>query len=262
MRTTVNIFGFNFICDASYEQLADDIIGDVSQSGVGITNFITPNAHGINVYAGLPELNRFCQSSHYVLPDGQPIVWLSRLTRHPIRKRLTGSDFFPVIFNRLKDPRHKCLFIVSSETVKQAFRNEKPEAFFLVPEFFDMQEPEKIDRIAGGIADLVAEHSINYVFIGISEPKQGALAKGATQKLTSRNYKSPCIFFFLGASFEFYFGLKKRAPLFFRKYGLEWFYRLMQEPKRMFGRYVIGNFMFILRSIKWVLTRQREPKQQ
>jgi N-acetylglucosaminyldiphosphoundecaprenol N-acetyl-beta-D-mannosaminyltransferase len=262
LRATTNIFGFDFICDASYEQLAYEIINEVDRSDVGITNFITPNAHGINVYARLPELNRFCQSSRYVLPDGQPIVWLSRLTRHPIKKRLTGSDFFPVIFNKLKEPRHKCLFVVSNDIIKQAFRNEKPDALCLVPEFFKMEETEKVKRIGGQIADLVAEHALNYVFIGISEPKQGALAKEATQQLKARNYTAPCIFFFLGASYEFYFGLKKRAPVFFQKYGLEWFYRLMLEPKRMFGRYVIGNFMFILRSVKWALTRQREPKQQ
>lgn len=256
---TTNIFGFNFICDTTYEGLANDIITDVAQGRIGITNVITPNAHGINMYARYPELNRFCKGSHYVLPDGQPIVWLSKLTAHPIKKRLTGSDFFPVIFKKLKAPQHKCLFVVSNEIIQQGFKREKPDAPCLVPDFFGMNEPEKINRVAAQVADLVTAHAINYVFIGISEPKQGALAQAATQILKARHYSAPCIFFFLGASYEFYFGQKKRAPVFFQKYGLEWFYRLMMEPKRMFGRYVIGNFMFILRSVKWSLTRRREP---
>lgn len=256
MKTTTNIFGYNFICDASYEELSLEIISKINNSTMGITNLITPNAHGINMYLKYPELNNFCKSSKYVLPDGQPLVWLSRFTDHSIKKRLTGSDFFPVIFNKLKSAEHKCLFVVSNKLLMEKFMVEKPGASFIIPEFFEMNETEKMDRIADEMLKVIVENKLNYVFIGISEPKQGALAQKVTEKLNALNYKEPCIFFFLGASFEFYFGLKKRAPLFFQNLGLEWFYRLITEPSRMYKRYIFGNFIFVLRAFKWLFNRK------
>lgn len=256
MRATTNIFGYHFICDATYEALAEEIVMRVRSGQIGITNMITPNAHGINMYYKYPALNAFCKTSEYVLPDGQPIVWLSKLTPAPIKKRLTGSDFFPVIFGKLKTPEHRCLFVVSNDTVKQKLKPEKPDAVFVIPEFFSMEDQEKISRAGDTITQQILEKKLNYVFIGISEPKQGALAQNVTMKLKAAQYKEPCIFFFLGASYEFYFGLKKRAPVIFQKTGLEWFYRLITEPRRMYRRYIFGNLLFVARSVKWLLNKK------
>lgn len=256
MNETTNIFGFNFICEASYEGLSEQIIHDISENTMGPTNFITPNAHGINEYLKYPELNKFCKTSRYVLPDGQPIVWLSKLTAHPIKQRLTGSDFFPVMFNKLKSRDHKCMFIVSHTNLKELLMKEKPDADFIVPDFFDMNEGDKIEAIGEAVKGKIIQNKINYVFIGISEPKQGALAKITTEKLLKLGHRDACVFFFLGASYEFYFGLKKRAPLIYQKLGLEWFYRLITEPKRMFKRYIFGNLIFVFRALNWVMNRK------
>ena len=256
MRATTNIFGYNFICDIGYEELANEIIHEINTNGIGLTNFITPNAHGINMYLEYPELNTFCKSSKYVLPDGQPIVWLSKLTPSPIKRRLTGSDFFPVIFNKLKGPEHKCLFVVSNTMLRDKFLQEKPDTSFIIPDFFEMGDTSKINEIGDKMVEQITQHKLNYIFIGVSEPKQGALAQNVTGKLQKLNYGGPCLFFFLGASFEFYFGLKKRAPLLFQKLGLEWFYRLITEPARMYKRYIFGNFIFVMRAIKWLFNRK------
>lgn len=255
MRKTTKIFGYNFICDTSYDQLADEIVNDVDTEKPFLAGFITPNAHGINSYLKYPDLNAYSKSCKYVLPDGQPLVWLSKFTSHPIKKRLTGSDFFPVIFNKIKAETFKCMFVVSNEELKNKFNALKPGASFNVPEFFTLGEQEKINSICDEITNEIFTKNINYVFIGISEPKQGALGQNVSQKLRERGYQQSCVFFFLGASFEFFFGQKKRAPLFFRKFGLEWFYRLFSEPRRMFKRYVFGNFIFVLRSIHWIINK-------
>ncbi|MDI1354693.1 MAG: WecB/TagA/CpsF family glycosyltransferase [bacterium] len=256
MSATTNIFGFDFRCGGSYESIANEVIRDVSENTMGPTNFITPNAHGINEYLKFSELDRFCKTSRYVLPDGQPIVWLSKLTENPIQQRLTGSDFFPVMFNKIRGSEYKCLFLVSNASVRDLLMKEKPDAVYIIPEFFQMKEAEKIDRIGEEMCQKIVQHKLNYIFIGISEPKQGALAKSATEKLLKQNYKEACVFFFLGASYEFYFGLKKRAPVIVQKLGLEWFYRLITEPKRMYKRYIFGNFIFVVRAIRWIFDRK------
>ncbi len=255
MKETTNIFGYNFICAENYDTLADRVISDVRTGEAGLTNFITPNAHGINMYARLPEVNVFCQQSRYVLPDGQPIVWLSRFTDRKIKQRLTGSDFFPVMFRKIKGAEHRCLFIMSNEELGKMILTEKPDARYLVPPFFSISETDRVGDFVLNAAEIIQKFNLNYVFIGISEPKQGLLAKLITERLRRSNYKSSCVFFFLGASYEFYFGLKKRAPVFFQKTGMEWVYRLGSEPGRMYKRYIFGNFEFLLRAVRWILSK-------
>lgn len=258
-RETTRIFGYDFITDTSYEKLADHVMQD-AVSGLGPVNFITPNAHGVNMYVKYPELNVFCQASRYVLPDGQPIVWLSRLTDKPIKRRLTGSDFFPVIFSRVKSAGHRCLFVLSRPELAEKLKSEKPDASFFIPEFFEMHELEKIKSVGDQMTTIILANRVNYVFIGISEPKQGALAQYVSTRLIEEGYTSTCIFFFLGASYEFYLGYKKRAPRIFQKTGMEWFYRLITEPKRMYKRYIFGNALFVARALKWFMNRKKDVR--
>lgn len=255
MKTT-RIFGFDFICDLSLDELADLVISDVMGGKVGITNFVTPNAHGINIISKYPVMKESWKVARYVLPDGQPIVWLSFFTASKIKGRLTGSDFFRVVFPKIKNPIYKSLFVVTNENLKSYFVKEKPEATYFIPGFFKMEEEEKIQSFGEEMFNLIVKNELRFVFIGISDPKQSALTMDVTRRLHAINYDKPCVFFFLGASFEFYFGLKKRAPVVFQKMGLEWFYRLATEPRRMFRRYVIGNVEFMGRALFWILFRK------
>lgn len=250
MMKTTKIFGYPFICELSYEEISDLIIEDI-QSNQIITNVITPNAHGIVSYASHPALNAFCQQSKYVLPDGQPIVLLSKLTENPIQKRLTGSDLFPVLFNKINNTAIKLLFILSDESLIEKFQEVSTNSIYYVPPFLKMEEENKLKAEGLKIAELIEEQEIQIVFFGISEPKQGALSQVITEKLTSKKHPKSCIFLFLGASYEFYFGIKKRAPKIFQKLSLEWFYRLMMEPKRLLKRYTVTNVQFIVLAIKW-----------
>lgn len=253
---TTRIFGFDFISDLNLEELSDHVIDEVVQQKVGITNFVTPNAHGINLIARYPVMKESWKVARYVLPDGQPMVWLSFFTRRRIKQRLTGADFFRVIFPKIKEPSYKCMFVVTNEHLKGYFVKEKPEACYFIPGFFNMDEKEKIEQFGEQMFNEIVRNDLRFVFIGISDPKQSALTMDVTRRLQAINYSKPCVFFFLGASFEFYFGLKKRAPVLFQKLGLEWFYRLASEPRRMFKRYVIGNLEFLWRAFIWILFRK------
>jgi N-acetylglucosaminyldiphosphoundecaprenol N-acetyl-beta-D-mannosaminyltransferase len=256
MMKTTTIFGFPFICDLSYEEISDLIIEDVETNEI-ITNVITPNAHGIVSYHAYPDLNAFCQQSKYVLPDGQPLVLLSRFSNHPIQKRLTGSDLFPVLFDKINNTAVKILFILSDESLIGKFQEVSNNARYYVPPFLKMNEAHKIQAEGLKIAELIQEYQIQLVFFGISEPKQGALSQVITKILLDNKYNKSCIFLFLGASYEFYFGIKKRAPLIFQKLSLEWFYRLMMEPRRLLKRYTVTNAQFIFLAIQWMIHKKR-----
>jgi N-acetylglucosaminyldiphosphoundecaprenol N-acetyl-beta-D-mannosaminyltransferase len=96
---------------------------------------------------------------------------------------------------------------------------------------------------------MMQEHQPEFVFLGIRFPKQNRIALGmmgydyATGELTDTDKQIP-LFLLLGASYEFYLNLKKRAPVFWQKIGMEWFYRFTQEPGRLFRRYFIDDIQF------------------
>lgn len=250
MRTT-KIFDYNFICDLDYSEISDLIIEDVRREDV-ITNVFTPNAHGIVSYSNYPNVNKFCQQSKYILPDGQPLVWLSRFTEYKIKQRLTGSDLFPVLFERINNTDFKTLFILSSDVLINEFKKISKNSIYHIPPFLRMEDVSGLNRETELICDLILKNKIDFVFLGISEPKQGALSQLITIELQKKKYNKSCIFLFLGASYEFYFNMKKRAPKIYQKLGLEWVYRFMMEPKRLFKRYTVTNFKFIIKSIVWI----------
>jgi N-acetylglucosaminyldiphosphoundecaprenol N-acetyl-beta-D-mannosaminyltransferase len=142
----------------------------------------------------------------------------------------------------------------------EKLRSEMPWASFVIPPFLQMGELEKFSAVAEEIREVVIKNRINYVFMGISDPKQGLLVKKTVELLQGNKLGFACAFFSLGASYEFYFGMKKRAPEIFRKTVMEWFYRLVSEPKRMFKRYVFGNFSFIAKSLRWVFSSKGKKR--
>ena len=86
------------------------------------------------------------------------------------------------------------------------------------------------------------------IILGMGMPKQERVAS-----LLARNLDYPCVIICGGAILDFMAGKVSRAPLIFRRTGMEWLYRLGCEPRRLFVRYAIGNFLFLLRSLRLAL---------
>jgi|GEM_PF-715489 len=254
MKTT-EIFNYNLICDLDYHEISDLIIKDIQDGDSIITNVFTPNAHGIISYDKYPSINKFCQQSKYILPDGQPLVWLSRFTPNKIKQRITGSDLFPVLFQKINNTNYKILFILSNDLLISRFNEISANSIYHIPPFLTMEDTHGLKVEAKSICKLILKNEVNFIFMGISEPKQGALSQLITNELQKKSYRKNCIFLFLGASYEFYFNIKKRAPKIYQKIGLEWFYRLLKEPKRLLKRYTVTNFKFIIKSAVWIIAQ-------
>jgi N-acetylglucosaminyldiphosphoundecaprenol N-acetyl-beta-D-mannosaminyltransferase len=92
----------------------------------------------------------------------------------------------------------------------------------------------------------VQSSTANLVWVGLGTPKQDFIASRLT-RLTEVN--TVCV----GAAFDFYAGTQKQAPLFLRQIGMEWFFRLVTEPRRLWKRYLVGNMIFIRESCKFLL---------
>lgn len=249
---TITLFNYPFIADANIENLVADILMNAAQKKQLI---VTPNAYILQLLAK-PEhkpLQTYAQNASYVLPDGIPIVWLSKLKnkKNSLSNRLTGSDLFPALWKAIKTQGINATFIVADQNIAKAFTAEYPgKCNAVIPDFFAESNAAYIEQIAKETINKIEEIGSRFLFIGISDPKQSLISKKIDEliDLDKKNiYFSTAL---LGASFEFYLGKSKRAPQWMQQCGLEWLYRFALEPKRLWRRYTIDNFKFLMLALK------------
>ena len=242
MYHTAHLFGLDFISAPSLAEVLDDIM-DYQNNPLNehkLPFVITPNADQI-VKLDQPQhqaLKEKLRQALFILPDGQPIVWFSRLVRKPLMARLTGSDLFPLLWRRAKQSRQKVLVIVSNETLGLKLKQDYDNIVIYAPPVFELNTP-KFDKIHKEVVDKINAFQPQYVIIGVGFPKQEWLGLAIRASLKEQLMPSP-LFLCLGASAEFYVGTIKRSPRFLQKVGLEWLYRLWLEPRRMWRRYILG----------------------
>ena len=220
----------------------------------GKTLINTINAHSYNIAQKDEAFAEALSKGDYLIPDGASIVkacrWLKAKSQP--KERIAGWDLFSFEMNvlerkskELKVTSDKCLkvmFLGSSEKVLSLIRErtavDYPNLEVVTysppykPEFSDEDNKAMIQAINGANPDLL--------WIGMTAPKQ--------EKWTYRHWNElniHCHCGTIGAVFDFYAGTVKRAPLCWQKHSLEWLYRLLMEPRRMWRRYIIGNAKFL-----------------
>jgi len=247
MIKRVELFGFNFISEANITTVVDDILKSNSYEENGKYPFlITPNIDYLVNFSKSTnkELKATFLNSAYILPDGQPIIFASKLFKNKLPKRLAGSDLLPLLWNESK-AGFKVLALTSSENISGLLQKDNPNSICYTLPFFDLNDKDTIQKITNECADILLKENIKIVIIGISFPKQDILALNIYNRLKELNANRIPLFCMLGASFEFYLKLKKRAPVFLQKIGFEWLYRFSTEPKRLFKRYFIDDVAFL-----------------
>ncbi len=254
----IGIFGFSFNAAPSVEHITRDILEQSAQKFNHRTCFlITPNASTTVYYSEShnAHLKSFYAHADYVLADGMPIVWLSKLKgSNKLPARLTGSDLFPVLWNAIKQQQLKATLVLSNNLLASLYEQDYNNCKTLVPKFFHQDDEAYIKTFAKEVAHTITQQKSQFLFLGLNFPKQEKLGIAVAEELQKQNYKDGTLILLLGASFEFYFGIKKRAPLFFQKTGLEWLYRFASEPRRLWKRYTVDNIRFLTLALKELLT--------
>lgn len=220
-------------------QLYDGALETLKNEKLLIT---TLNAHSYNVSK---EDIYFCealQKSDVLIPDGISIVWAIKfLTGHKLKK-IAGADLFYYELNRLQKSGGTCFFLGSSDfildTIKAKLKSEYPD--IRVEGYSPPYKSEFSQEDNDAMIQAINNFSPDVLFVGMTAPKQ---EKWAYQHFNQLQVGHVCC---IGAVFDFYAGTVKRAPKWMIKLGLEWFYRLVKEPKRMWKRYLIGNIKFIM----------------
>ncbi len=196
------------------------------------------------------ELRGAVTGCDLLIADGLPVVWVSKFSKVSLPERITGIDLF-VRLLELADREGFSVYLLGAkrdvlDRMVEIVRTSYPGARiagYRDGYFGESDEDEIVNEIRSAEPDML--------FLGISSPKKEFfLAKWG------RSLKVP-ICHGVGGSFDVLAGKVTRAPLFMQRLGLEWFYRVLQEPRRMWKRYLVTNTQFLILLIQEALGLRR-----
>ena len=187
-------------------------------------------------------LRKITDNADMVLVDGKPLIWISKLHKHPIKEKVSGSDLVPELCRMAADKNYSIFIIGGKDGVAEQAKNKLEQKYpdirivgtYAPPLGFEKDEAE-LKKINQMISDLHPD-----LLIGcLGCPKQ--------EKWIYENYMKydAAVSVCAGATVDFLAGNIKRAPRWMSNHGLEWFYRFLQEPKRMFKRYFVDDLKII-----------------
>lgn len=185
------------------------------------------------------KLRNSVNSSDLINADGQAVVWASKILGKPLKERVAGIDLMISLVELAFKHNYKIFFFgAKEEVVKQVVdkysKDFSPNIIAGYRNGYFKKDDEK------HIANQIAKSGANILFVAISSPTKENFLFENKEMLNSVNFIMG-----VGGSFDVVSGKVKRAPLWMQKFGLEWFYRFIQEPKRMWKRYLVGNSKFI-----------------
>ena len=205
----------------------------------------TINAHSYNTAQKDEVFADALRNGDYLIPDGASIViacrWIKAKSQP--QERIAGWDLFMFEMQRLnnKPQKSKVMFFGSSEKVLSMIRERAAVDFpnLEVVTYSPPYKPEFSDKDNQTMVQAINEANPDLLWIGMTAPKQ---EKWVYRHWNELNIHCHCGT--IGAVFDFYAGTIKRAPIWWQEHSLEWLYRLIKEPRRMWRRYIIGNVKF------------------
>jgi N-acetylglucosaminyldiphosphoundecaprenol N-acetyl-beta-D-mannosaminyltransferase len=228
-----------------------------------VQSALTPGTGGYvcftNVHAAVsgrrdPRFRAITNGSLLSVADGRPVYWVGRLKVGDRIGHVPGPDFFIQALQRFATHRH--FFYGSTpqvlELLSSALRQRIPGLQIcgtLSPPFRPLSDAEKRTHF-----QQILDSGAEFVWVGLGAPKQEQWMADSWQQLR------PCILFGVGAAFDFHAGTVRRAPRWMQQLGLEWLYRLVAEPRRLWRRYLVTNSLFILYSFTDLFRRRSSPR--
>ena len=204
---------------------------------------VTPNADQVVNLEDDAALRAAYSRADLVVPDGMPIVWASRLLGAPLKERVTGSDMMPKLCE-IAARRGLKVFMLggmpgvadrAAANLIKAYPGLRVTGTLCPPLGF-----EKDDAQNAAIVEAIRRSDADLIFVCLGSPKQEVWI----DKHLSHFDKG--VFLGVGAAIDFCAGTVQRAPQWMRRSGLEWAYRLSQEPRRLIGRYTKDLYFFVL----------------
>lgn len=213
----------------------------------------TINAHSYNTARRDGLFAEALQKGDALIPDGASIVMACRWLKAKSRpeERIAGWDLFEMEMDRLNRTGGKCFFMGSSKKVLALIRKRAETVYphITVETYSPPYKPEFSDEENRAIIEAINRADPDLLWIGMTAPKQEKWVYTHWNELDIRCHTGT-----IGAVFDFFAGTVERAPEWWQRHSLEWLYRLLKEPKRMWRRYIIGNALFLLNVMREKIT--------
>jgi N-acetylglucosaminyldiphosphoundecaprenol N-acetyl-beta-D-mannosaminyltransferase len=224
-----NVIGFP-VAVLSFEQQVDAVVGWAKQKLSKVV--CVANVHMLTEASWDDELATVLHQADLVTPDGMPLVWMVQLLRRVHQDRVAGMDFMQAICQEAMAQNVSVYFLGSEQRILDQMRvrlmrefpqlkvaGMEPLPMLSLPIVVDPAVVEQVNNSGAGI-----------VFLSLGCPKQEKWMAAYRDRLSA-------VMVGVGGVFPVHAGIQRRAPSFVRSAGLEWLYRLVQEPGRLWGRY-------------------------
>ncbi len=244
---TINMFGIDIHPLGMSQSL--DVINECITAKQSLHIGMLNAAKVVNMKRN-PALGEDVTSSNLILADGSAVVLASKILNKKLPERVAGIDLMHGILERGNELGYRvfCLGATEeiSEEIERQINKHYPGVVIAGRQngyFSEDQQREVADNIAAAKADVL--------FVAITSPKKEQfMAKwGDVMQVP--------VVHGVGGSFDVFAGKVKRAPLIWQKLGMEWLYRVLQEPGRLWKRYLVTNTLFIGMLLKEIITPQK-----
>jgi len=199
--------------------------------------------HGVTEAQHNPQLKQVLNSADLVVPDGMPLVWLGRLRGFGLRRRVYGPELMLEFCRAVAGKRYRHFFYGGApgvaEELAERVRRKFPGlivAGTFSPPFRDLTGAESED-----VARMMRAAAPDVLWVGLSTPRQ------ERWMADFRTLLNVPVIVGVGAAFDLNAGRLRQAPGWMREHGLEWFWRLLMEPRRLWRRYLILGSEFVWR---------------
>lgn len=231
----------------SYDEMMDLL--DQRSRGSAIVVAVC-NVHSVMSARNDQRLSQALNSAHIATPDGVPIVWTLRRTANPAQERVYGPNLMHMALSESATRGWKHYLYGSSPetltTLQSRIAEFAPDAE-IVGSYSPPFRPSTPEEDTADAARILATGA-DIVWVGLGMPKQELWMHRVAEQLPGT------VILGVGAAFDFLAGITKQAPPWMQRAGLEWLFRLSQEPRRLWRRYIWNNPAFAILAVRQILT--------
>lgn len=226
------LFGLD-LCTFDMQQAVAHVDAVLQSNGSSV--IFTANVDHVVRYNNDAEFRRYYRSADLVFADGTPLLWSARLLRRGLYARVTGVDLMAALCSLAASRGYRCFLLgAKPETLSKAQRallQRFPSLQITGSHhgYFDDSTP---------VLELIRQARPHLLFVGMGSPRQEKWIAEHHEQLSG-------IVMPVGGSFEVLAGEKKRAPRLIQRLGLEWTWRLGQDPRRLWKRYLVEDLVFL-----------------
>ena len=198
-----------------------------------------------------PAFSDLVNDADLVLPDGTPLVWMQRWQGNEDAEQVRGPSLMPMLMKRAEGSGLKVGFFGGTEETLKRLVERGLREFPNLKVTYSYSPPFRELTIAENakIADEINAAGVQILFVGLGCPKQ-------ERWMAANHERIDAVMLGVGAAFDLYAGNLREAPGLISKLGLEWVFRLVQEPRRLFSRYLMVNPRFVLLAGKQLLSNK------